>query len=155
MSATTLWAGYLVRSVRIYNGGTAAAHERAPFPLQYIQYNTYKANPNQREEIKAYRDDNTRNLTRVTASGKKSTIEFKTRKLHLHEKMDIQSWIGEAEENTQEAHEQRKIQLQYWDDEENQYKTGYFYIPNIEYTIVRITREDIIYGELTIKFVEY
>ena len=36
-----------------------------PFPNRYIALDTWSSTPNQREEIKAYRDDNTRDLTRV------------------------------------------------------------------------------------------
>lgn len=122
------------------------------FPLKYMQFNTYKATPNQREELKAYRDDNSRNLTRVTASGKKSKIEFKIRSsLHLEDKMKIQSWFYRAESN----HEQRKITLEFWDDENNTYKRGDFYRSNQQYQIIRIEDDDIIYGELDIVLVEY
>lgn len=124
------------------------------FPHQFLQYNTYKSTPNQREEIKAYRDDNTRDLTRVTAEGKKSKIEFKTRSLHLAEKMALQGWIGRGEADTTIAHEHREIELEFWDDEENAYASGLFYIPNIDYEIIHITDEDIIYKEITFKFVE-
>lgn len=137
--------GYLVKAVRT----------NTVFPLQFIQYDSYKSTPNQREEIKAYRDDNTRDLTRVTASGKKSVIEFKLRPLHLEDKMSVQQWLYNAMDTTQEAHEQRKLQLEFWDDEENVYKTGYFYIPNTDFQIKRIQDEDIIYKEITLKFIEY
>lgn len=47
------------------------------FPHQYINYESYSTLPNSREEIKAYRDDNTRDLTRVTASGTKSSFSLR------------------------------------------------------------------------------
>ena len=137
--------GYLIKSVRTGEG----------FPLNFIQWDSYESTPNQREEIKAYRDDNTRNLTRVTASGKKSTIQFKLRPLDLEQKQIVQDWLGRAEEDTQEAHEQRKVQLLYWDDEENVYKTGYFYRPNTTFKILKIEGNNILYKEQEMKFVEY
>ena len=86
------------------------------FPNKYIQYNSWSSTPNQREEIKAYRDDNTRNLTRITAAGKKSVFSFKVRSpLHLDEKMEIQEFFTNAELDP----EQRKINLKFWDDEKN------------------------------------
>ena len=142
--------GYLIKAVTRQSQDYPAV-----FPLQFIKFDSYEATPNQREEIKAYRDENTRNLTRVTASGKKSVIEFKLRQLHLADKMFVQGWLHNAEENTQEAHEQRKIQLEFWDDEENAYKTGYFYRPNTKFEILRITDDDIVYKEIDMKFVEY
>lgn len=122
------------------------------FPNEYIQYNSWSSTPNQREEIKAYRDDNTRNLTRITAAGKKSVFSFKVRSpLHLEDKIIIQKFFTDYEID----HEQRKINLKYWDDENNEYKTGTFYRPNMQFPIMRITETDIIYGELTIECIEY
>lgn len=133
--------GYLIKAV--------ATNE--PLPNKFIQFKTYKATPDQREEIKAYRDDNSRDLTRVTASGKKSVIEFKTRpSMHLAEKMELQSWLYRAESN----HEQRNIQIQFWNDETNSYDSGVFYRPNMEFPIIRVEGDDIIYDELTVKFIE-
>lgn len=122
------------------------------FPNKYIQYNSWSSTPNQREEIKAYRDDNTRNLTRVTAAGMKSVFSFKVRSnLHLDDKMEIQQFFTNAELDTT----QRKINIKFWDDENNTYKTGTFYRPNMKFPIVKITDDDIVYGELTIECIEY
>lgn len=122
------------------------------FPNKYIQYNSWSSTPNQREEIKAYRDDNTRNLTRITAAGKKSVFSFKVRSgLHLVDKIEIQTFFSTYELD----HEQRKINLKFWDDENNEYKTGTFYRPNMQFPIIKITDDDIIYGELTLEFIEY
>ena len=120
-----------------------------PFPNRYIALDTWSSTPNQREEIKAYRDDNTRDLTRVTAQGKKSKFSFKTRKkLHLNEKKEIQQFFTSSEVDAN----QRKIQLTFWNDESNSYKTGYFYRPNMEFKIYKITDDDIIYDEADIIF---
>lgn len=125
---------------------------RKVFPNKYIQYNSWTSTPNQREELKAYRDDNTRNLTRVTAAGKKSVFSFKVRSgLHLDDKIAIQQFFTDYEIDK----EQRKVNLKFWDDEKNEYKTGTFYRPNMPFPIVKITDDDIIYGELTIDCIEY
>lgn len=123
------------------------------FPHYCIKLESWSSTPNQREEIKAYRDDNTRELTRVTASGKKTAFSFTTIDgLHLDEKLEIMDWFYSHESN----HHQRKISLTYWNDEENQYKSGYFYRPNMDFPIKKIaTSDDIIYGELKFEFVEY
>ena len=140
-----VFRGYLIRAVL----------SNEVLPLQYIKWDTYKTTPNQREEIKAYRDDNTRDLTRVTAEGKKTTMEFKLRDMWLEDMMEFQGWLGRGIENLQEAHEQRKIELEFWDAEENVYRTAYFYVPNMDYTILRITDDSIRYKEQTIKFIQY
>lgn len=132
--------GYLLKS-----GGVE-------FPHQYIELGSWSTNPDQREEIKAYRDDNTRELTRVTASGKKSVIKFTTRpRLHLAEKQAIQSFFTSHETNQTE----RKIPLQFWNDETNDYDSGEFYRPNMEFKIIKITDNDIIYDSMQFELVEY
>ena len=132
--------------------GTGASAHDVPFPNRYIALDTWDSTPNQREEIKAYRDDNTRNLTRITAQGKKSKFTFKTRKyLHLAEKKEIQEFFTDSETDRN----QRKIQLTYWNDEANEYRTGYFYRPNMTFKIYKITDDDIIYNEMSFELIEY
>ena len=122
------------------------------FPHKYIQLSSWKTTPNQREEIKAYRDDNTRNLTRVTAAGRKTPIQFKTRpRLSLEGKKAIQSFFTIHESDAAE----RKIVLAFWNDESNEYRFGSFYRANTEFTIEKITDTDIMYAETTIDLVEY
>lgn len=122
------------------------------FPHNYIVFSSWSSTPNQREEVKAYRDDNTRNLVRITASGKKSIFSFDTRaNIHLADKKAIHNWFYANETD----HIARKMHLQFWDDENNVYKSGYFYRPNIPFPIVRITGDDIIYGSMHIDFIEY
>lgn len=122
------------------------------FPMKYINYESWNSTPKQREELKAYRDDNTRNLTRVTAEGMKSVFAFETRNnLHLEEKMEIQNFFTSAESDTH----QRKINLEYWNDETNQYETADFYRPDIQFPIRKVLDNDIIYGSMKFDFVEY
>lgn len=134
--------GYLLRAVRT----------DTIFPNDYILYSSWKSTPNQREEIKAYRDDNTRELYRVTAEGQKSIFQFDTiNGLSLQDKINIQNFFTSAEINTKE----RKVQLEFWNEENNQYSIGYFYRPNMEFTIQDISEDDITYSSLTFEFVEY
>lgn len=143
--AATDFAGYLLRTGTLSTMGNI-------FPHEYMQVDSWDSTPNQREEIKAYRDDNTRNLTRVTAEGKKSVFSFKTRKsLDLAEKIAIQTFFTSAESDAT----QRKIHLVYWNDEDNIYKEGDFYRPDTHFPIKRIEEDNIIYNELQLDFVEY
>lgn len=139
---STNWRGYLLK----------ATATNTLFPDKYISFNTWKSTPDQREELKAYRDDNTRNLTRVTAAGKKSIFSFSTRpSINLEQKMEIQNFFYNAEID----HVQRKIHLEFWNDETNDYDEGDFYRPNLEFPIIRIEDDTIIYGELKLEFIEY
>ena len=136
------FAGYLLK----------ATSTGAVFPNQYIKYDSWNSTPNNREEIKAYRDENTRDLTRVTAAGRKSALQFATRdNLHLADKEAIQSFFTSAESDV----DQRQISLEFWNDEDNTYKTGVFYRPNTQFKIKKITDSDIIYDSITIDLVEY
>ena len=126
--------------------------DNKPFPQQYIEMGSWSSNPDQREEIRAYRDDNTRALTRITAQGRKSIFSFATRNnLHLKDKIAIQKWFTEKEVNSTE----RKIQLTFCNEETNNYDTGYFYRPNMEFKIKSIIGTDIIYDSMQFDFVEY
>lgn len=141
----TTFQGYLIGT---YNSRS----QLVKFPLEYIEYESYASTPKQREEIKAYRDENTRELYRITASGMKTKITFTTRaNLHLADKIAIQKFFTDNESNAM----QRKIYLSYWDDEQNQYNTGYFYRPNMNFKIVSISEDDIIYSKLDFELIEY
>ena len=134
--------GYLLKAT-----GAATA-----FPDRFIQEGTWDSNPDQREELKAYREDNSRNLTRITAAGKKSTFSFETREgIHLEDKIAIQKYFTDNESDAT----QRKINLTFWNDETNSYDTGDFYRPNMPFKIKLYTDDDIIYDSLKLEFVEY
>ena len=136
------FSGYLLRAVST----------NTIFPNKFIKLESWTSTPDQREELVAYRDDNSRNLVRVTATGKKSVFSFKTRdNLHLKDKQEIQDFFYNAESD----HDQRKVELEFWNDETNSYDTGYFYRPNMPFPIKRIDEDDVVYGELTLEFVEY
>ena len=148
------WLGYFL-TIPATSGTEAQkkAFEKAhAFPMKYIAQDSWDGNPNVREEIKAYRDDNTRNLTRITASGMKSGFSFKTLGgISLGEKIAILKWFTD---NESDAH-QRKITLKYWDDENSAYKTGTFYRANPKFRIEGVTETDIRYGSVEFTFAEY
>ena len=129
------------------------------FPHQYIELGSYESTPDQREEIKAERDDNSRDLIRVTAAGMKTSIHFKTRdNLTYTEKEAICNWFYSHETD----HKERKISITFWNDDPYNattrtadYETAYFYRPNLKFSIKRIEGNNIIYGALEIDLIEY
>lgn len=140
----TEFKGYLLK----------AGNSNKLFPHEYINIGTYKATPNQREEIEAYRDDYTRDLTRVTAEGMKTKIVFSTAEdITLEQKIEIQDFFKSCMVDKKE----RKIYLTYWDDEDNIYETSYFYLPDIQYTVKTIDREKktMIYAAVDYSLTEY
>ena len=117
----------------------------------WLLASSYKSTPNQREEIKAIRDENTRDLTRVTAKGTKTVIEFQTLPVDLSGKKKIQKFFNDAMTDKL----QRKVTVTYWNDEDNDYKTSSFYLPDIEFNIDYIDETNIYYSPLTFKLIEY
>lgn len=120
------------------------------FPNAYIL--EYSSTPNRRLESSADRD-NTGTLQRKTLNSTKTSINLSTHILNLNEKIKMQSVINAGMVNTA----QRKCNVTYWNDEDNTYKTGYFYIADIEYTIMDVdsSKKDIQYNPITIELIEY
>lgn len=131
--------GYLLKS-------TKSGKE---FPSRFIQWDTWDSSPKQIEYLKAYRDDNTRDLTKIPANGRKSTFSFKTNQLSLLDRQILKEFFDEAELNSE-----GDIQLEYWDDKNLEYSVGTFYRPNMKFHIIGHTGNDIKYGEHTFEFVE-
>lgn len=140
-----------------FTGSFLYASDGTAFPMKYIAYDTYKCTPKQREEIKAYRDTITRALHRITATGMKTKITFSTRtNLHREDKQAIMNFFTSHEVDNI----QRKIYLKYWDEEHEQYDTGYFYRPNIDFTVRDVFKTssggyDFHYAALDFELIEY
>lgn len=122
---------------------------------KYISFKSFKVSPDQRLEIEAYRDANSL-LHRVTSSNFKTKIEFTTRgSITLSEKIDMFNEINQGLANKI----QKSYNIEYWNDDTSSYKNGLFYMPNVEYTIKKITEDgsdsNIIYEPIRIAFIEY
>lgn len=115
-------------------------------PLNYIM--EYTSTPYQRMEADAQRDQNG-NLHRTTLPNFKTSIKLTTHILTLDEKIRFQNIIGYA------ISPQRKVQVTYWNDEINNYSTGWFYLPDIQFTVMDASATDITYNPITIELIEY
>ena len=109
-------------------------------PNKYIT--AFSSTPNQRLETSAERDQNG-TLQRATLPNYKTKISFST---HI-----LQSIINLSMANKL----QRKCRVTYWNDETNSYYTSYFYIPDIEYTVMDAEKNDITYQPITVELIEY
>ena len=121
-------------------------------PNSYLKMDSGNTStPNQREEIKAVRDDYSRKLTRVTANGQitKFSLVFRpltnTQLSALHNVMN-NSLVSEKE---------RKYRVTYWNDEHLRYERGLFYIPDITYERLLVGDDYILYNSFTMEFVGY
>lgn len=118
------------------------------FPNGYFA--EYSSTPDQRMDTDAERDDNG-NLQRTTLPTGKTSITFSTHILHLDEKINMQNIINSAIVNTA----QRKCYVTYWNDETNSYDSGYFYIPDIEFSVMDASNTDLRYNPISIELIEY
>lgn len=124
-------------------GGTAV-------PNKYLE--KYKDTPNQRIELSAYRDE-TVILHRETSPNYKSKIVIPIRKLYLGEKIVLKAIIDSGIISEVE----RKVSATYWNSEEMAYKSGVFYMPDIEYTISHVDERklNMVYEPFEIQLIEY
>lgn len=120
------------------------------FPLRFMQLNTYEASPLQRAEISAYRDSNYL-LHRVTSPNAKTKLTFQTINLSIKQMQEIRNILNAAYTITQ----QRKLTLEYWDDELLDYRNMTAYMPDITYKIRSISSDNIKYEPVTFTFIEY
>lgn len=120
------------------------------FPHELIAKEGYEATPLQRTEIKAYRDSNNK-LQRITSPNSKTKIVITTKSLNLEKMTRLRQVLNSAMDNSQ----QRKLRIQYWDDELLAYRTMAAYMPDITYTPKVITEDDIVYKPIQLTFIEY
>lgn len=122
------------------------------FPLYYMKAESYKVTPNQRMESSANRAV-TGLLHRTTVSHTASKIEFNTPALTNSDVNAIHTMLSNAYTDSL----QRKLDLRYYDPSSDSYKTGTFYVPDIDYEITRIEKgsNTIHYNEIRIAFIEY
>ena len=122
------------------------------FPLKYVKAESYKVTPNQRMENSAQRAT-TGLLKRTTVDHTASKIEFNTPPITNKDANAINTLLS----NAYTVAKERKLDLRYYDPESDTYKTGTFYVPDIDYDIVRIDLIQIMiqYSGFRIAFIEY
>ena len=120
------------------------------FPLTYVKAESYKVTPDQRMESSANRAV-TGLLKRTTCSHTASKVEFETIILTNSDVSAINTLLSNAYTNAQE----RKLDLRYYDPPTDSYKTGTFYVPDINYDIIFIDGMKIQYNSVRIAFIEY
>lgn len=122
------------------------------FPLKYVFKESYKVTPNRRQDLDPYRDGNGL-LHRNTLSHTATTIEFQTKPMWNSEFEQMMSFIRNHYTNTQE----KKLSITYYSPDINDYKTGNFYVPDVEMNmdLVDTTNNKIMYLSTTLEFIEY
>lgn len=122
------------------------------FPIKYIRAESYKITPDQRMESSATRSV-TGELHRTTVTHTASKIDLETPPITNADVNAINTLFSNAYTNSL----QRKLDLRYYDPSSDSYQTGTFYIPDIDYSIIRIEKENHIihYSPVRIAFIEY
>ena len=124
----------------------------AGLPYKYISAESYKCHPDQRMESSAKRVS-TGVLHRVTCEHTATKIEWETPALW---DSDMRALTGIFDANWVNQQE-RKINVTYYDTWTNQHKTGTFYMPDPEQTILRVDAANhrILYAPMRIALIEY
>lgn len=135
--------GYLIKV-----GGSNGSE----LPFKYMKASGYSITPNQRMESEAKRSvDGV--LHRSTVAHTATKIEFNTPNMTNE---DVNAMMTLFKNNWTSAAE-RKLLLYYYDIESDDYKEGTFYMPDIQFPIVRVdnVKNVVYYGETRIAFIEY
>lgn len=119
-------------------------------PWSYIAANSYKCTPSRPLDLDSYRDGNGV-LHRTVLSHTVTTIEWDTPYLSNTQAQAMLSIIKGAMTNTKE----RKVTVTYYDHYNNTYKTGSFYIVDIEFVPFKADETEIIYNPIHIELIEY
>lgn len=139
------FSGYLLK---IGTGNSAVE-----FPMAYIEFDTYKATPNQRMEQKANRNAKGV-LIRSTLPHMPYKVEFETVDGLTNTQV---AQINTLLSNAYTVQRERKLNITYYDNETDSYKTASVYMPDREYPIKRIDKvhNKIYYNKLRFAFIEY
>ena len=122
------------------------------FPLKYIRYESYKVTPDQNQDLNSTVDI-TGNLHRYPLDHTRSKVEFNMPVMTSDEMNTLISTISSYWNKPTE----RKVSMRYFDPLTNGYKTGSFYIPDIDFVMMNVDESAgvIKYQETRIAFIEY
>lgn len=121
-------------------------------PYKYMASETYKCHPDQRMETSAKRVS-TGLLHRTTCEHTATKIEWETPALWDNDMRALTAIFDAAFINIQE----RKLNVTYYDTWTNTHKSGTFYMPDPEMTIMKVdvTNHRILYAPMRIALIEY
>ena len=122
------------------------------FPLKYVKAESYKVTPDQRMESSANRAASGV-LVRTTYSHKASTIDFTTPTVDNNDVATINGLFSAAYTDSLE----RKLEARYYNPATDSYKTGTFYVPDIDFDILRVDKSTntIHYAGIRFALIEY
>lgn len=121
-------------------------------PMKYMALESYKITPDQMLDLDSYRSETgvlLRNVLEHTAT----KVEFNT---PIISSTDLQAMLTIIKNGYTNAKSHR-LKLKYYDPETDDYKTGTFYRPDIEYTMrhIDVNKNAISYESVRVAFIEY
>lgn len=125
--------GYLLRNTAV-----------GKIPIGFIKANSYSSTPNQQSDKNTYVDEQGL-LHRDVLPHTSTKIEFETVPMNLNQKIQFQKFFPSR----------TTVELEYWNDETNDYEIGTFYVPSIEFSVYAVWGNDIRYNPTRVAFIEY
>ena len=121
-------------------------------PLTTIKYETYKITPDQRLDFNSTRSTDGwlhRNALQHTAT----KLEYETPPMNSNQQANLMNIFR----NAWTSYAERKCTVEYFDPEINGYKSGTFYMPDIQWIIRNVDNERglVNYNQCRIAFIEY
>lgn len=122
------------------------------FPLRFVYKESYRITPNRRQDLDSTRNANGK-MTRTVLDHMPTTISFQTKPMYNDDLEKMMAFIRDH----YIVDKERKVRLEFYCPDSNSYKTGDFYIPDIEYPIIKVELEQnrILYNGFTLEFIEY
>lgn len=124
-------------------------------PNSFLLADGWESTPNQRIDLDAYRDADIL-LHRETSSNYKTKLKLNIREMSLTERIAFDNVIGLATLSINDQR-QRKVAVNYWNDEILEYAYGEFYITDTTYVIHNVDEEecDLEYNPFSMTLIEY
>lgn len=134
--------------VAVYNQQTSTY---VPLPLDSIGYENYTAAPDQVLDLDSYVSE-TGVLIRTVLDHTRTKVEFSTPYTDSTKWQPVLAIIKAGYVDNG-----RRLKLRYYDDDTDGYKTGWFYVPDIEYSYRHVDNDNEIihYGPIRVAFIEY
>ena len=122
------------------------------FPLSFVYKESYKVAPNRRQDLDSGRNANGV-LERTVLEHMPSTISFQAKPMYNKDLNAMMSFIR----SHYSVEKEKKVVLEYYCPDIDDYKTGEFYMPDIEFVINMVDLEDnrILYNGFQLEFIEY
>lgn len=118
-----------------------------PFPLALLAPKGYSNIPNRRQDKGSY-TDGVGITNRNILPARKTTIKIKTiDDLTFGQKLIVQAFFPNRD----------LVNLTYWNDEDNAYKTIQCYVPDVEYVWNKVNKKtnDVYYAAIEFEYIDY